>query len=105
MTARKRLDEMTKFIKIAEGAWDLPRNKEDFDKLADILRSKEPNVKIYDMLYNVLGDDDLFDRLDKLDLHDYDAPRTHYPMDERSTQRSTQQFPKYLENIPIISTS
>lgn len=76
MTARKRLDEMKQFIQIAEGAWDLPRTKEDFNALAAILNSKEPNVKIYDMLYNVLGDDNLFDRLDKLDLQGFDAPAT-----------------------------
>ncbi len=90
MTARKRLDEMKQFIKITEGAWDLPRTKEDFDKVANILRSKEPNVKIYDMLFNVLGDDDLFDRLEKLNLHDYDAPETiiQWMKDQRKNPNS-----------------
>lgn len=101
MAARKRLDEMKQFIKIAEGAWDLPRTKEDFDALADILRSKEPNIKIHDMLYNILGDDDLFDRLDKLDPHDHDAPETiiQWMKDQRKDKYSN--FPNIWNTFQL----
>ena len=73
MTARERLDEMTKFIKIVEGAWQLPKTKEDFDKLHKLLNAQVGNKEFAEIMYNIIGDDTLLDDLGNLYDRDPDG--------------------------------
>ena len=73
MSDRQQLNEMKQFMKIAEGSWQLPRSKEDFDALDNLLKAKISNLQFQDKIYNILGDDSLFDWLDKLDPNGTDA--------------------------------
>jgi len=52
---------------LKEGAWQLPKGKGDFKRLAQLLDKKVTNSEFQDIVYHIIGDDDLFDVLDKLD--------------------------------------
>lgn len=66
MAGRERLDEMKGFIKIAEGAWQLPSTKEDFDKLHELLNAQINNKEFAGIMFGVIGDDTLADELGDL---------------------------------------
>jgi hypothetical protein len=55
---------------VAEGAWALPQSEEDQQKLIDILGEELPvgvdAQNATNLLYNIFGDDKLFDRLEEL---------------------------------------
>lgn len=73
MTAHERLNEMKKFIKIAEGTWSAPQTVEQAKKLGELLSKPLPVSVAADKLYNLIGDDLLFDSF--YDLED-DGPNT-----------------------------
>ena len=62
---------------VVEGTWTMPETPEAKDKLATLLMSELPvgpdasNAK--EQLYDILGDDELFDQLDELAQQDADA--------------------------------
>lgn len=75
--SKQLLNEMKKFIQIAEGAWELPESRKDFLELRDLLnRAGEMTISQFkSAMYNIIGDDDLFDSLDEYEEKDgEDAP-------------------------------
>jgi len=63
--------------RITEGTWSLPERPEQQARLAEIMADPLPvgpdAVNATEQLYDILGDDVLFDRLDELSLEDPDA--------------------------------
>lgn len=75
--SRELINEMKKFIQITEGAWSLPDSDEDYSKLFDLLNTPYTAAELKERLYNVLGDDAVFDILDKIE--DSDPNDTEMP--------------------------
>lgn len=63
--------------RVMEGTWSLPETPEQMDQLADLLRNELPvgpdASNATEQLYDLIGDDELFDRLSELAASDPDA--------------------------------
>jgi hypothetical protein len=55
------MEKITKFSKLNEGTWSLPKTEEDKKKCLGYIKELE---QFKDKIYNVIGDDILFDGLD-----------------------------------------
>lgn len=68
--SRERIDEMKKFIQLAEGTWSLPESEQDYKELAELLFGAGPKMPASLMkakINRLYGDDELFDMLDELE--------------------------------------
>jgi len=87
---------------ISEGAWALPQTEEDKQKLIDILGKELPvgvdAMNATDILYNVFGDDQLFDRLGELADVDPEADARDTVMD-RLREVNPQMYQAILDAI------
>lgn len=82
--SKERIDEMKKFIQLAEGTWSLPQSENQYRKLAEILFGSGPKMnaaQMKDALYNIYGDDHLFDMLDELETTDIRSDARPYVVD------------------------
>lgn len=82
--SRERIDEMKRFIQLAEGTWALPQSENQYRKLAEILFGSGPKMnaaQMKDALYNIYGDDHLFDVLDELETTDIRSDARPYVVD------------------------
>lgn len=81
---KQRIDEMKKFIQLAEGTWALPQSEEHYQMLANFLFGGGPRLNASDMreaLYNIYGDDELYDMLDELEDTNKSAEARPYVID------------------------
>lgn len=87
---------------ISEGAWALPQTEEDKQKLIDILGKELPvgvdAMNATDILYNIFGDDQLFDRLGELADVDPEADARDTVMD-RLREVNPQMYQAILDAI------
>jgi len=78
---------------ISEGTWALPQTDEDKDKLIDILSQELPvgvdAQNATNVLYNIFGDDKLFDALDELATVDPEADARDIVMDHLMDKNPT----------------
>jgi hypothetical protein len=78
---------------ISEGTWALPETDEDKDKLIDILSQELPvgvdAQNATNILYNIFGDDSLFDALEELSTVDPEADARDTVMDHLMTKNPT----------------
>jgi len=78
---------------ISEGTWALPETDEDKDKLIDILSQELPvgvdAINAKELLYNIFGDDSLFDALEELAEVDPQADARDTVMDHLMDKNPT----------------
>jgi hypothetical protein len=78
---------------ISEGTWALPETDEDKDKLIDILSQELPvgvdAINAKELLYNIFGDDSLFDALEELAEVDPQADARDTVMDHLMEKNPT----------------
>jgi hypothetical protein len=81
---KQRIDEMKKFIQLAEGTWALPQSDEHYQMLANLLFGSGAKLTASGMreaLYSVYGDDELYDMLDDLESTNKSAEARPYVID------------------------
>jgi len=87
---------------ISEGTWALPKTDEDKQKLIDILSQELPvgvdAQNATNILYNIFGDDQLFDRLEELAEVDPEADARDAVM-ERLSEVNPQMYQAILDAI------
>ena len=87
---------------ISEGTWALPQTEQDQQKLIDILSQELPvgvdAMNATDALYNIFGDDKLFDRLEDIAKVDPKADARDAVM-ERLSEVNPQMYQAILDTI------
>lgn len=76
---KKLITSYSEFSKLNEGVWSLPNTIEKAKELSDFISSNniiDPKVA-KDKLYNILGDDSLYNELDSLIEDGFDDCKTY----------------------------
>ena len=71
-----KLDQLNKLY-LAEGTWSAPQTSAQAKRLVTLLRNPMPAGQAEDMLYDLMGDDELFDRIDEIENEDPDTDVRH----------------------------
>jgi hypothetical protein len=90
---------------LAEGTWALPDDKEKQAKLVELLSKEFPvgpdATNATEQLYNLLGDDELFDQLEALAAEDADADCRQIVMDRMSMLSDQPEVRAVLDAVQI----
>lgn len=96
--SRERLNEMKKFMRISEGTWSAPQTVEKAKSLARLMSKPLPVSVASDKLYNLIGDDQLFDSFYDLEDHGPDTDTRYaiaYKLKEWLSELGTDKDPDW----------